>query len=357
ATYINNVFSQIDTQYYKILGVKPSASQSEIKRAYHKLAKQLHPDTNPDPQAHDSFTKVAEAYSVLSDEEKREVYDNYGLEALKNENKGDGGGGFGDILSQYFFFSFSRLFGGSSSQSKKMPDIIFPLQVSLAEVYSKRFIKIEIKNQRLCPHCRGTGAYDTSSIKTCTTCNGRGIRVTRVHLGPGMYQEMQRTCESCSGKGRVVSKSCKECRGRKVMPMSHFETLEVQRGMTNGDEIVLKKAGDRPPEYIAGDIKFVVSVLPHPVFVRRGDDLAANIVVTLKEALFGFKRAIEHLDGRQITVQTSGVTQPEHVLIIKGEGMPPRDYHGDFGDMHVTVRVIFPRNFTKEERELLEGVL
>ncbi|CAG8731123.1 5540_t:CDS:2, partial [Cetraspora pellucida] len=205
------------TDYYQLLDVHRSASQREIKKKYKQLSKKYHPDKNPgDKEAEQKFVQLAEAYEVLSDETKRSIYDKYGEEGLKQH--GSGGTNFHnpfDIFAK--FFGGSGHFGDSSQTERQGPTIVMDIEVDLKELYLGTQVEVDISKQVICSHCRGSGAKSEDDVITCDACSGRGVKVVKQMLGPGIFQQFHSTCDSCGGKGKIVKSKCPICSGRKVL--------------------------------------------------------------------------------------------------------------------------------------------
>ncbi|KAJ2760634.1 DnaJ- protein scj1 [Coemansia nantahalensis] len=334
--------------YYRILGVSRDASQHEIKRQYKTLSRRHHPDKNPgDEKAHERFIELAEAYEVLSDDEKREIYNRYGEEGLKNQGGPGGGGGFHDpfdIFAQFFggHVRFDRR-GGSGGRAKpRGPDVHIHVPVTLNELYTGTEVDIDISKQAICHHCDGSGAASPDDIDTCTACGGSGVRVVKQILGPGIVQQMQSRCSECGGKGKRVAKPCPHCDGARVQRESDMLTVRIEPGMGDGDEIPFEGEGDQHPDHEPGAAVFRLRQQPHAVYERRGDNLHAEVTITLLEALVGFNRTITHVDDKaEIPLHRQRVTPPGHVQRLAGKGMPRRPGAGH-GDLLVTYWIQFP---------------
>ncbi|KAJ2782991.1 DnaJ- protein scj1 [Coemansia javaensis] len=335
--------------YYGILGVSRDASQHEIKRQYKMLSRKHHPDKNPgDKEAHERFIELAEAYEVLSDDEKREIYNRYGEEGLKNQGGpgGAGGGGFHDP-----FDIFAQFFGGrvrfdrrpGERAKPRGPDVHIHLPVTLAELYAGTEIDVDISKQAVCHHCDGSGAASPDDVESCSACGGTGVRVVKQILGPGIVQQMQSRCDECGGKGTTVAKPCPHCQGARVLREPDMLTVRVEPGMADGDEIPFDGEGDQHPDHDPGAVVFRLRQQPHGTYERHGDDLHAEVTVSLLEALVGFSRAITHVDGKtEIPLQRQAVTPPGHVQRLPGRGMPRHKQPGQHGDLLVTYWVQFP---------------
>ncbi|KAJ3130040.1 DnaJ- protein scj1 [Nowakowskiella sp. JEL0407] len=350
--------------YYKVLGVGRSATKRQIKKSYKELSKKYHPDKNKgDKSAEEKFIELAQAYEVLTDDEKRRIYDQYGEEGLNNQ-----GQKFHDPFDIFSQFGFQG-FGGHKPSERKGPEIRMELPVSLEELFLGKSFEVELNKQIICPTCRGSGAKNPDDVKTCTSCGGSGTKIVRQMLGPGIYQQMQTHCDACGGRGKIVKTTCKACGGHKVRRGSHQITVTIERGMQDGQTLLFEREGDQNPDITPGDVIFIISASPHPIFTRHGDNLYMKEVITLREALIGFERKIKHLDGEFITVKREGVTQPGELLFlylnleigdqllvgfvqeVEGEGMPNHEIPSERGKLYIEYQVVFPSVLTKQQQE------
>ncbi|KAF9918951.1 DnaJ- protein scj1 [Lobosporangium transversale] len=344
--------------YYKVLGLTRSATPKEIKKQYKALSKKYHPDKNPgNKEAEEKFVEVAAAYEVLSDNEKKSIYDRYGEEGLK-QHQANGGGGHGGFHDP--FDIFAQFFGGGSrhhhhgEQERRGPEMRLELEVTLEELYSGNSIEIEVSKQVICPHCDGSGAKSSDSVVTCTGCQGQGVKVVKRMLAPGMFQQFHQTCDQCGGKGKMIKEHCPVCHGNKVQRGSEQLTIVVEPGLPDGATIVFDREGDEAPEIVPGDIVFEVRTRPHPVFERRQHSLYTYVTITLEQALLGFDLEIKHLDGKPIRLtRGESVTPFGFVQTLKGQGMPIQGSRGDFGDLFVEYKVEFPERLTEDQKTLL----
>lgn len=340
--------SEFDDDYYDVLGVSHSASDADIKKAYRKLARQYHPDKNDDEESHRRFQAIAEAYEVLSDPDKRQTYDEYGKEGLK-----------GDGAAQHDPFGFGAFFGmGNQKQQKpKGPTLNLQLDVTLEDLYNGATVEVEVVNQHICSHCRGTGADSRDDISKCNQCGGQGMIIQRQQIAPGFVQQVQRPCPKCGGKGRIITKQCHVCHGKRVERGITHLAIHVEKGMADGHKITFPRAGDQRPDTTAGDVVYTLVTVPHKVFERKGIHLYTRITLTLREALLGFSRTIRHLDGDDVLVERSAVTQPGQVIVIADKGMPQHQYEGEYGNLYVEMQVVLPPTLDDATREGLEKLL
>ncbi|KAI9350750.1 hypothetical protein BDR26DRAFT_930057 [Obelidium mucronatum] len=347
------------TKFYDILGVDPSASESELKKAYRKLALKYHPDKNPgDEEASEKFKEIGKAYEVLSDEQKREVYDRYGEEGLEG---GMGGGGMnpGDLFSQLFGGGgdpFGR--GGRPSGPRRGKDMAHSLKVSLEDLYKGKTTKLALQKQVLCTPCEGRGGK-AGATKMCSGCQGRGIKIVIRQMGP-MIQQMQQTCPDCNGEGEQINAKdrCTACNGKKIANERKILEVFVDKGMADGQKVTFTGEGDQAPGIIPGDIIIVIEEKPHDRFKRKGSDLFIDVKIDLLTALAGGHFSIPHLDDRVLVVQIlpGEVIKPDEVKCISGEGMP-RPF--DKGNLYVKFEVVFPEpNWIAEDKlKALEAIL
>ncbi|KAJ3077536.1 DnaJ- protein scj1 [Quaeritorhiza haematococci] len=341
--------------FYSILGVERRAQKKEIKNAYRKLSKRYHPDKNPgDKEAEAKFIELAHAYEVLSDDEKRRIYDQYGEEGLK--------GGSQQFHNPFDIFAQFGGFGGGGwghqHAQKQGPDINVDLPVTLEELFNGKSFDVELNKQILCTTCRGSGAKNADDVKTCNVCGGSGVKVVRQILGPGIYQQMQTTCDACNGRGKIVRSTCPACSGKKVNRGSHQITVTLERGMHDSQKIIFEREGDQSPEITPGNVIFHVKTEPHPLFERKGDNLYLKETITLKEALLGFEKKMKHLDGETLVIKRENVvTQPGFVQTIKGEGMPTHEYPSERGNLFVEYQVIFPKQLSEDKKKMVEQLL
>jgi len=340
--------------YYEILGINRDASPSEIKRAYRKLSIKYHPDKNPEQG--DKYIEISTAYETLSDTEKRRIYDQYGEEGLKQG--GGGGGGFDpfDIFSAFgggggFRFGQQGGGGGGQNMQQKGADVELDIEVTLKDLYVGKTTKVTHRKQVLCTKCRGTGAKKASDVTTCTGCKGSGIKLKVQQLGPGFVQQIQTTCDECGGKGKKVTSKCPHCNGKKVETGEETYTIDIEKGMVDGQQIRIEQSGEEAPDTTPGDVVFRIVTLPDKLFKREGHNLHYDMEISLLEALTGFSKDITHLDGHTVTIKRDQVTKPHFLLKVKEEGMPHHDFPSQSGDLFVKFTVIFPKSLTEEQKE------
>ncbi|XP_050398697.1 dnaJ homolog subfamily A member 2 [Patella vulgata] len=356
-----------DTKLYDILNVGRNASESEIKKAYYKLAKEFHPDKNPD--AGERFKEISFAYEVLSNPEKKEIYDRHGLQGIKEG--GQGGGGFGagmfdDIFGSFFGFpgmpGMSGMGGGGRRGRRRGENTMHPLRVTLEDLYNGKAAKLQLSKTIICKKCSGLGGKQGATIK-CRVCQGRGIKVTLRQLGPGMVQQMQSVCPDCHGEGEIINERdrCKECKGKKVSNETKILEVHVDKGMQDGQRITFRGEGDQLPDVDPGDVVIVLQLREHDKFVRDHADLSYTHSIGLTEALCGFSFSLKHLDGRDLVISNppGEVIKPGLIKTVVGEGMPMYRNPFEKGDMYIKFDVTFPPNnfIPAESMKKLEKLL
>ena len=315
----------VDTdKLYETLGVDKNASKSEIRKSYLKLSRTHHPDKGGDEH---KFKEISAAYEILSDKEKREQYDKYGLEGVGD----DVGAAGGEDLFSMFFGGGGR--SGRAPGPRKGPSINHPLKVSLEDLYNGKTVKLAVNRKVI----QGTPSE-------CSKCRGQGAVTELRQIGPGMMTQMQRPCDDCKGQGM----SCKYKSERKVLE------VHVEKGMSHNQKITFKGMSDETPKAEAGDINFIIQEKDHDLFKRKGNDLLATKTVSLNQALCGFTWKITHLDGRDLVIKSKPgeVIKPEmntkeglpFVKMLPEEGMPSKGNPFVRGNLYVMFRVEFPND-------------
>ena len=341
--------------FYEVLGVERTASVEEIKSAYRKSALKWHPDRNPEnkQEAEHKFRECTEAYSVLSDGQKRQVYDTYGHTGLS----GSAGADFNSTIFQDFhdifgdFFGFEDLFSGGRrgrSRVQRGADLRYDMALSFEEASSGIATKIKIPRQEYCETCNGTGAKAGTGVAACQTCGGRG----QLAYQQGFFT-ITRTCPACQGAGQIIRERCPNCRGQGRLEREHTIELRVPPGVDTGTRLRVAGEGEPGPNGgPPGDLYVVLEVKEHPFFERRGADLYCTIPVSVVQAALGAEIQVPGLNGEEKLKIPEG-TQSGAVFRHKGKGVPdPRG--GGKGDLYYHVRVLTPAKLTREQRKLME---
>ena len=339
------------TDYYALLGVSRDAGADEIKKAYRKLARELHPDVNPDPEAQEKFKIVTAAYEVLSDPEKRQMYD-MGGDPLSASGGGFGnfsqGFDFGDIMDAFFGGGQQR---GPRTRSRRGQDALIRIQIDLAGAVFGEEREITIDTATTCGSCQGAGTAANSQPETCVMCKGRGEiqQVQRSFLGQVMTS---RPCPTCQGFGTTIPHPCHECAGDGRVRTRRTITIAVPPGVDTGTRIQLTGEGEVGPNGgPAGDLYVEIQVKAHPAFERHGDELHCEVTLPMTSAALGSSITLETLDGPQVLDVRAG-TQPGEVLVLKGKGAG-RLRGGGRGDLHVHLTVTVPAKLNDEQATLM----
>ncbi len=363
----------VEKDYYRALGVSEDAEQADIARAYRKLARELHPDANPgDPGAETRFKEVSEAYSVLSNAEKRAEYDRVrqlvGSGAFAGGFPGGGfpppgGRGFGNDGAQAFDLSdlLGGLFGSQGGgpqaggpfgrqagrQAARGRDVETELTLAFADAMAGVTTTLRVNGNAVCSTCGGSGARPGTSPQVCDVCRGTGA----VARNQGMFS-FSEPCENCGGTGRVIPDPCPTCHGSGAERRARDIRARIPAGVKDGARIRLKGKGEPgPPGGEPGDMFVTVHVTPHELFERRGDDLHLRLPVTFAEAAIGTRVTVPTLDG-SVTLKVPAGTESGRTLRVRGRGAPRR--RGGNGDLLVTVEVAVPRKLTRTQRKMLE---
>jgi molecular chaperone DnaJ len=340
--------------YYEVLGVSRTATEIEIKRAYRNLAVKFHPDKNPDdPQAEEKFKEAAEAYSVLSDKDKRARYDRFGhAAAAGGQGFGFDPSGFSNIEDIFDLFGFGDMFGGRGgtrrSSGQRGADLRYDLEITLEEAATGKDEKLRIPRLETCEECEGKGAEKGTQPETCITCGGSGQ--TRYQQG---FFSVMRTCPNCAGKGQIIKSACKNCNGAGRVEKEKTIEIKIPAGVETGSRLRVTAEGEAGVGGgRQGDLYVVVHVAEHETFERQGANLYAAVPISFAQAALGAEMQVKTLDGEE-TLKIPAGTQTGTVFRIKGEGMPILGGRGK-GDLFVAVTLVTPKNLTKEQRKLLE---
>ena len=361
-----------EKSYYEILGVEKNATADEIKKAYKKKAIQYHPDRNPgNKEAEEKFKEAAEAYSVLSDPDKRQRYDQFGKAGVSGAagNGGPFGGGFGGSMSMDDIFSmFGDIFGGRSgfggfsgfggggggSQQRKFrgSDLRVRVKLNLKEISTGVEKKFKLKKYVACPHCHGSGAEDNGGTETCPTCKGRGtvIRTQQTILGT---MQTQTTCPTCGGEGHVIKNKCTHCGGDGIVMGEETVTVKIPAGVAEGMQLSMSGKGNAGKHNgIPGDLLIVVEEEKDKELIRDENDLVYNLLLSVPTATLGGTVEIPTVDNK-VKVKIEPGTQPGKVLRLRGKGLPDVNGYGT-GDLLVNVSVYIPETLSRDEKKAME---
>jgi molecular chaperone DnaJ len=350
--------SQMPRDYYDVLGVTRDAGDAEIKKAFRRLARELHPDVNShDPAAEDKFKEAAEAYEVLSDADRRSTYDRYGHEGLRSGGYAPNFEGFGSVSDIFEAFfgggAFGGAFGGgSASGALQGGDVAVGAEIGLGQAARGSTVEVAFEGIVRCEHCRGNGAEPGTPIETCERCGGSG-QLRTVSRTPFGQVVRATACDVCHGEGSVAREPCRECRGRGRKVEQMKVSVDVPAGIADGQRIRIAgrgHAGERggPP----GDLYVLIRVREDPRFLRDGDDLVTAVDVAAPLAALGTSVQVPTVEG-QVDLEIPAGTQPHDTLLLRGQGMPALRGHRT-GDLRVIVNVVIPRHLKREQRELLE---
>ena len=359
--------------YYEVLGVGKNASDEELKKAYRRLAKKYHPDANPDnkEEAEKKFTEVNEAYEVLSDKHKRQMYDQFGFNGPQGFGGGQNGGyysygsgfdGFGGF-SDFGDFGdlgdiFSSFFGGGASRSRSSngirrgADLKIAIEITFEEAYLGVEKEISINRNERCSHCNGTGAARGTSAEKCSVCNGTG-KIRQVVTTPFGQMATQKVCSTCSGTGKVIKQPCEVCHGKGIIKKTVKLKVKIPEGIDDGQTVVLKGEGEigsnGGPK---GDLYIVVRIKRHSIYTRKAEHVLCDVPITITGATLGTEIEIPMVDGTKETYRIPEGTQTGTKFTIKNKGF--KSVNGNWrGDFVFTVIVQTPKKLTKEQRDLM----
>jgi molecular chaperone DnaJ len=342
-----------ERDYYELLGVPRTATDAEIKKAFRRLARELHPDVSAAPETEERFREVAEAYEVLSNSETRQLYDRYGHAGLRGGNFRPTHFDFGNLGDLFSAFFGDEIFGGAGrTRSARGADIAAEVEVELTEAASGAKRPVPFGVAVRCERCSGDGVEPGTPVSTCSTCGGAG-RVQQVSRSVFGEFIRQSTCPTCAGSGRIVEHPCEACDGAGRLLEERELEVEIPAGIHDGQRIRISGEGHAGVlGGRAGDVYVLVRVKPDPRFVREGDDVYSTVDLTMTEAALGCTATVETLEG-PVELEFEAGTQPGEVRVLRGKGMPVLQGFGR-GDHRVLVNVAVPRHLTDEQRRLLQ---
>jgi molecular chaperone DnaJ len=353
--------------YYEILGVEKNATPQQIKKKYRSLALKYHPDRVPDEkkaQAEERFKEISEAYGVLSDQKKRQMYDQYGHAGIDQNFTADdifsgadfssvfGDSGLGDIFSQIFGggggasgFDFFSGGGRRSRRPRRGRDIQYEVDITLEEAFKGVHKKLKIPRNEHCKDCQGTGAKNGTSLKTCPTCKGQG----QVMMSSGFFR-MQQTCSACGGRGQTIVEKCPKCFGKGAVHVTRKIDVTIPAGVDNTSRLRVRNEGEIGPGG-PGDLYIYIHVVPHKTFQRDGDDLHIQLPLNFVIAALGGEVTVPTIDGK-VSMKIPAGTQSGKVFRLKEKGMPDLR-RGQRGQQYVKVMLEVPKKMTAEQKDLL----
>ena len=348
--------------YYEVLGVAKEATKEEIKKAYRKQALKFHPDKNPgNKKSEENFKEAAEAYEVLSNDEKKARYDRYGHAGMGGAGTGFSGAGmtmddifssFGDIFGDAFG-GFGAFGGGSRGRRViKGSNLRVKVKLTLQEIATGAEKKIKVNKYVNCNSCGGTGAADSSSLSSCSSCHGSGhvTRLTNTMLG-----QMQTTsvCPSCGGEGKTITKKCPACYGEGIVQKEEVIKINIPAGVGKGMQMTVSGKGNAPRRGgVNGDLLVVMDEEEHSDLIREGNDLIYNLFISIPDAVLGTYVEVPTVDNN-VKIKIEPGTQPGKILRLRGKGLPEVNGYGT-GDLLVNVNVWIPKSMNKEEMKIFE---
>lgn len=351
--------------YYEVLGVQKNATKDELKKAYRKLAIKYHPDKNPgDKEAEEKFKEAAEAYDVLSDDTKRQRYDQFGHAGVGGAA---GGAGFSDVNDIFSHFGdlFGDFFGGGSFGGgfggfggsrghavRKGSNLRVKVKLNLSEIVTGVEKKIKIRKKVTCTACGGSGAASSNDVQTCPDCKGSGYVVRMVN---GIFGRMQQqsVCPRCGGEGKIITHKCPNCGGEGIVDAEETVSVKIPAGVAEGMQLNVQGKGNAPRHGgVNGDLLVLIAEEEHPDFDRDGNDLIYDLNISFPDAVLGATVEIPTVEGN-VKIKIEEGTQPGKILRLRGKGIPDVNGYGR-GDLLVNVQVFVPKDVTKDERKVLE---
>jgi len=352
--------------YYEVLGISRNATKDDIKKAYRKLAIQFHPDRNAgDRNAEERFKEATEAYEVLSDEKKRQAYDQFGFAGVEGMGGGESAHDFSSVFRDFedifgdmggFFNSFfgggtsSRRRGGQSSRYQRGADLRYNLEISFKDAVFGTRTEISYSKRMQCSSCNGTGAESGSGKKICPTCGGTG----QVRRSSGFFS-IASTCATCGGEGYIIEHPCKACGGTGTVKRNQRIKVTIPAGIENGKRISIPGQGDAGPNGGSpGDLYVFITIKAHPYFEREGNDIYCVIPISVSQAALGAEITVETLDERRIKLKIPAGTQNGKILRLKNEGVPFLHNQNRKGDMYIKIAVQVPTKLSGKAKKVFQ---
>ena len=351
--------------YYEVLGVQKNASQDEIKSQYRKLALKFHPDRNKSSEAPEHFKEISEAYAVLSDPEKRKIYDTHGHAGVDGRYSAEdifrgSRVNFEDIFGSGFESIFESIFGGGGFKfggfdfggfgRERGADMVYDTTITLEDVLKGKREEIDLPREIDCENCKGSGCAPGTSMRTCSTCNGQGQIRTSRSSGFSTFVTVQ-PCNTCRGQGKIIERPCSKCKGTGKQRAAGKFSFEIPPGVESG-EYRIKGEGETIPNGISGDLIVRINVKPHDKFKRDGADIFYDANISMMDAALGRTLVVPTLEGTEKINVESG-SQPNTIIRLKGKGLPRQGGRGR-GDEHIRLVVNIPVKLDKHQRKLLE---
>lgn len=338
-----------NTKLYKILNVEKSATLEEIKKAYRNLSKTYHPDKSTEHGADKKFNEIVEAYQILSDSEKRRIYDTRGLEAVRNMDQQNNMGGAAEHYNSFFEDFFGGGGGGGRDEVRKANPLILTIDVNLEQLYNGELFSIHYSREVNC-------LRSDDCIEKNPDCSGRGYKTIIQQMAPGFIMHNKVRDETCIERGKSWRYKCPYCPNGMKEKKTIKLTLEIEKGAKNNEQIVFEKKGRQEIGYENGDLIFVVQTKAHKTYERKNNDLHQSFFISLKEALIGFNKDIDHIGGSPVNINKQTVTFHNEVLKIKNKGMPIKNTDR-FGDLYIKFFIKFPKTLTEKQKKVLADVL
>ncbi len=334
--------------YYETLGVPRDANKDQIKKAFRKLALEYHPDRNPSPEGVEKFREAQEAYAVLSEPEKRQIYDHYGHEGLRGQSFGGGGGDMGDIFAG-FQSIFDDFFGGAGSRAQQRgSDLLYKLEIDFREAVLGCKKSITLKRAESCETCRGSGAKPGTSPEECKTCRGRG----KVSRNQGFFVISQ-PCHDCQGQGRIIKSPCPSCKGSTRTSATRELDVDIPEGVDTGVRLRLPKEGEAGPGGLPrGDLFVEIHVRADKIFERDGVDLYTRVDVPFTKACLGGDIEVPLIEGSK-SISVPKLMKSPHRMVLKGQGVKDLRRHRK-GDLICELHIQTPENLSREAKDLLK---